>query len=115
MELLHVYVDDEGDSHFGDIDLPLFEGDLTPPSPSGYTITEPLEASSVTFMRTPAGYRDEWHPVPEPLLAILLSGRLRMETSDGDARIIEPGQVLFHEDTWGNGHARPKSMAAATT
>ena len=27
-----------------------------------------------------------------------------METSDGDSRLIEPGQVLFHEDTWGRGH-----------
>jgi len=37
----------------------MFEGDFSPPSPAGYSVSEPDAATDVLMMRHPAGYRGE--------------------------------------------------------
>ena len=104
MKLLRIYTDTAGQSHCDEIDWSLTETELFPPSPAGYLVGEGLAAKEVRLVRTPAGYRDEWHTVPDRVLAVLLSGRLRVETGNGDSHILEAGQSFLFQDNQGRGH-----------
>lgn len=104
MKLLRIYTDSAGQSHFDEIDWSLTETELFPPSPAGYLVSEAMAAKEVRLVRTPAGYRDEWHTVPNRVSAVLLSGRLRIEAGDGDSRVVEAGQSYLCEDNQGCGH-----------
>ena len=55
-------------------------------------------------MQNPAGIEDEWHPVPARSLVAVLKGKIRFQISDGDSRIVEPGDLILFEDTAGQGH-----------
>ena len=99
-----LYRHTEGETYIDDVEWPLKVREFAPPSPAGYLVTDPMQAKEVCVMRTPANYVDAWHPVPNRVLVTLLSGRLRLETSNGDAHIIETGQQVLYEDDWGKGH-----------
>ena len=73
-------------------------------SPGGYSVTDLMATSGVILMHNPAGYEDEWHPAPFRVLVSVLEGRIRLQTTDGDSRIVEPGAQLMLEDTTGKGH-----------
>ncbi len=104
MNVLTVFLDDNGGTYFGETDLPLEAADFAPPSPPGYWVSPKLNSVAVRLMRTLAGYVDTWHPVPQRMFVILLSGRLKLETTDGDHRIIETGGMFINEDNRGRGH-----------
>lgn len=42
-----------GDSHFSDEFWTLSDGDFTPPSPKGYSVTETIDATGVLMMHHP--------------------------------------------------------------
>ncbi len=104
MKLLRLFADDDGESHFEDVDIPFHEvGDYfenTPPVL--FSAFEP--ASEYGFERVPPGWVGGWHPAPQRVLAIYLSGELEIEASDGEVRPIGPGTILLAEDTTGRGH-----------
>jgi len=104
LKLVRIYADHNGHSHFGEIELKLSEREFCPPSPTGYTVTDAMPATEVRILRTPAGYVDDWHPAPGRVLATLLSGTLRVETSDGDSRMFDAGDQFLCEDIIGQGH-----------
>lgn len=104
MEILTVLMTDDGGTCFGGTDLPLEQIDFAPPSPTGYEVSLALPADGIRIMRTPADYHDEFHHCPQRMFVILLSGRLRLETSDGDHRVIETGGMFINEDIVGQGH-----------
>ena len=104
MRYLRVYCDAENQSHISEHEWDMHEEDFSPPSPGGYFVTDLLPASGVTLMHNPAGYEDEWHPAPFRVLVTVLKGRIRLQTTDGDSRIVEPGAQLVFEDTTGKGH-----------
>lgn len=49
-------------------------------------------------------WHGDWHPAPQRVLAIYLSGRGEIEASDGQVRELAPGTILLAEDTTGKGH-----------
>ena len=104
MNLLRIYTDADGQTHFDEIDWRLREGEFSPLCPAGYSISDALSASEIRVLRIPAGYVDAWHPVPDRMLFTLLNGRLCVEVSDGEQRIIETGQQFLCHDTSGKGH-----------
>lgn len=104
MKCLSICAKADGTSYLADVDWRLHEGDFTPPSPGGYFITGALDAKSVLMMRHPVGYQDEWHRAPAPVLATVLRGSVRIETSDGDTRILNPGAQFLAVDLTGEGH-----------
>lgn len=63
-----------------------------------------LVASEYGFERVPPGWVGSWHPAPQRVLAIYLSGELEIEASDGEVRPIGSGTILLAEDTTGKGH-----------
>lgn len=103
MHMPRLFSDPDGISHIGKASWPLTDARYCE-GPDGYTITEAWPSTRVRLIRTPAGYVDDWHPVPEPMISVLLSGRLRVEVSDGTNYIMETGDMVYCDDTHGQGH-----------
>ena len=100
---VRIYADDEGESHFEDVELAFNHADFVPPAPPVLMSSfEP--ATQFGFERVHPGWHGDWHPAPQRVLAIYLSGEGEMEASDGEVRALMPGTVLLAEDTTGKGH-----------
>jgi hypothetical protein len=88
-----LFSDDHGESQFEDVEN-------TPPVM--FSSFEP--ADTYGFERVPPGWVGDWHPAPQRVLAIYLSGELEIQASDGEVRAIGGGTILLAEDTTGKGH-----------
>lgn len=99
---VRIYTDEDGASHFDDVEIPLRAVDFAPPAPL-LDVSDRSEASC-GFLRAPSGWFGDWHPAPRRQLMCLLSGMLEVEVSDGEARELDQGTVVLLEDTSGVGH-----------
>jgi hypothetical protein len=109
--VLRIYADADGESHFQDVDLAFEETEFLPPAPA--VLMTPFEdANGYAFERVPPGWHGDWHPVPQRVLAVYLSGEGTMEASDGEVRNLVPGTILLAEDTTGKGHISRVTGAA---
>jgi hypothetical protein len=102
--IIRLWADDRGESHFEDVELTFQEVDdyfeNTPP-----VLMSAFEpATQYGFELVPPGWQGDWHPAPQRILAIFLSGEGEIEASDGEVRPIRPGMILLAEDTTGRGH-----------
>ena len=98
MHVHHLYVDEHGETHFGDIEIAWeHEG------PGGKTSAR-FPATGIIFRVTPGTYDYAWHPAPRRQYIINLDGAVRITVSDGESRVINPGEVFLVEDTHGKGH-----------
>lgn len=103
MKYVRVYADDNGESHFEDVEFELSPADFAPPAP-------PLNLSSFTpakrygFLSAPPGWVGGWHPAPKKQILFYLAGEIEAEASDGVIRRFGPGSVTLVEDTTGKGH-----------
>ena len=102
--IIRLWADDDGESHFEDVELTFEEVD------DFFENTPPVLMSSFDsaieygFEVVPPGWQGDWHPAPQRVLAIYLSGKGEIEASDGEVRPIGPGTILLAEDTVGRGH-----------
>jgi hypothetical protein len=96
--LTRIYADNNGDSHFGFITIPLKEE-----GPVG-NLSDLLPAKGVIFREVESGYDWDFHPAPQKQYIVLLDGEIEMETSLGDKRTFSAGEILLVEDTTGKGH-----------
>ena len=100
---IRLYADDDGESHFEDVELVFEQSDFVPPAPPVLMSSfEP--ATQYAFERVAPGWHGDWHPAPGRVLAIYLSGEGEVEASDGEIRAIGAGTILLAEDTIGKGH-----------
>ena len=67
-------------------------------------LTKRLPATGIYFRETSGDYDLDWHPAPRRQYIINLDGAVRITASDGEARVIGPGEVILVEDTTGKGH-----------
>jgi len=104
LKYLKISTDPAGETRLAEEAWSLEPGDFTPPSPGGYFVTGTLPADGALMMHHPAGYEDDWHCAPARVLGIVLRGRLRIVASDGDSRVLEPGDCFLAADTSGKGH-----------
>jgi hypothetical protein len=102
MKCLRVYADDQGESHFSEMEIAMAASQLIP----GHTIqrSSPVAAAHIQFLTVPAGVVNDWHPAPARQFVISLDRPFEVETSDGQRRQVRPSDVIFVEDTWGKGH-----------
>jgi len=98
MKITRIYNDDQGSSHFGEIDIPLKDG-----GPIGL-LSEKFGADKIIFRETPADYNFKWHTAPARQLLFILKGRAEFTVSSGEKRMFGQGDVLLLEDTEGQGH-----------
>ncbi|RYZ47048.1 MAG: hypothetical protein EOO14_23965 [Chitinophagaceae bacterium] len=93
-----VYSDENGDSQFEDILIPLKDaGEIG-------KLSAVLPANGVVFREVEPGYDYNFHTAPQKQFIILLDGEIEIETSLGEKRIFGAGDILLLEDTTGKGH-----------
>jgi len=97
-KITRVYSDNNGDSHFEDIEVPL--------SDSGNVgkLSDVLTTKGIIFREVEPSYDWNFHTAPQKQYVILLDGEIEIETSLGAKRIFKNGEVLLVEDTTGKGH-----------
>jgi len=102
-----VYSDANGDSCFEDIQIPMNDaGDIG-------SLSEGLPVKTIIFREVEPGYDYHFHTAPQRQYIVLLDGGIEIETSLGEKRIFQPGEILLVEDTNGKGH-RTKNTEAKT-
>ena len=74
------------------------------PGRNGDLVSADLGATGVTVEETASGGTLAWHTAPVRQLVVTLAGVLEFTTRDGEQFRLEPGDVLFAEDTTGSGH-----------
>jgi hypothetical protein len=98
MKITRLYTGDDNESHFEDIDVPIFDnGDIG-------KLSETVRAKGVIFRETPAEYYFGWHNAPARQYVVMLSGGVEIEIGDGTKRVFQAGDILLAEDTTGHGH-----------
>ena len=103
MEYTRIYSDENGESHFEDVEVEFTATDFAPPAP-------PLGLSSFSvskrfgYMTAPPGWYGDWHPSPVNQICIYITGFVEAQVSDGEIRTFGPGNVTLLEDTTGKGH-----------
>lgn len=98
MRIHNIYSDATGESHIRDLHI-----DWARSGPTG-KISDPVRVSSMSFRVTNGGYNLEWHNAPRRQYIINLEGSVEITTSDGESRVIGPGEIILAEDTAGKGH-----------
>ena len=98
MRIHNLYADDDGESHFRDLEVEWKE--IMPAMEN----SERIPATGLYFVRSKASYDLDWHNAPRRQYIVNLDTGIRITASDGESRDIDPGDVLLVEDTTGKGH-----------
>ncbi len=97
MQVVRIYADKDGTSHFEDIEFS-FESDKR-------TDKSPLQAATgIVVHRVSAERIIDWHTAPRRQYVVTLSGEWEIECGDGTVRRFSPGDVMLAEDQTGKGH-----------
>ena len=103
MKYIKVFTDEEGETHFEDVEIELESAEFAPPAPP-INLSSYNPATQYAFCLFPSGWFGDWHPVPQRRIFFILSGESEAQVSDGEVRRFGPGSILLAEDTWGKGH-----------
>lgn len=98
MRIHHLYEDENGESHFGDIEV-----EWVSDGPGG-KFSRRLPATGIIFRQVQPSYDLDWHPAPRRQYIINLDAGVRITASDGENRVIGAGEIILVEDTSGKGH-----------
>lgn len=114
MKCLRIYATADGESRFGEIDIPM-TGRAAIPDTAPFELSARYPASHIRITRIPAAmHQVAYHTVPERVLTVRLDGAVEYETSDGEVRHVEAGSFVLVEDTHGKGHISRHSAEAQT-
>ena len=103
MKFIKLFSDDNGESHWEDINVTMEERSFAPPA-QDIEISEPEIVKQTMFLRLRSGWNEPIHPTPVAQKLICLTGTVRVTASDGESRDIGPGDVWHMEDKNGKGH-----------
>ena len=103
MQYHHLFADKVGESHWRNVDVVLEERTFAPPA-RGIHVSEAQRVAKMMFLRLPAGWNEPAHPTPKKQTLICLAGVVHVTASDGEVRVIGPGNVWLMEDLVGKGH-----------
>jgi hypothetical protein len=104
MKYARLYANDDGESHFDDIEIDLALTDYAPPA-APLSLSSFIRATQFRFMNAPAGWSSDWHAALARSVFFVLSGEWEVTASDGESRFFPRGSVLLVEDTQGKGHS----------
>jgi len=103
MRYFRIYSDENGVSHFAELEMRLAPVVLSLSTPA-LEACEPQAASQIMFVRLAPGWDSDWHPAPAYQYVCLLSGQAELTVGDGDTRQFARGDVLHLQDITGKGH-----------
>jgi hypothetical protein len=101
--ITRIFSDANGDSHFESRSIPLKDGGTIG------MLSEGLPVKEIIFREVLPEYDYDFHNAPQRQYIILLDGGIEIETSLGEKRQFQSGEVLLVEDTTGKGH-RTKNL-----
>ena len=96
--IVRIYSDNQGESHFEDMEVPLKEGGIIG------RLSEGIPAKEIIFREVEPNYDWDFHTAPQRQYIILLDGEIEIETSLHRKRTFKGGDILLVEDTTGKGH-----------
>ncbi len=99
MRYLRMYADQNGNSHFEDVEVEMSRTE------SNMELSPLIPSTNVGFRRFPPGWSLPPIPAPRRLFVLILTGEVELSVSDGTVRRVDPGSVVLVEDTWGKGHS----------
>jgi quercetin dioxygenase-like cupin family protein len=103
MKYIRIYADQNGNSHFEDVEIQLTQTDFAPPAPPlNLSVFNP--ALQYAFCSFPVGWKGDWHPTPTRQIFFILSGDVAVQVTDGEVRHLQSGSAILAEDTTGKGH-----------
>ena len=103
MRMLSIVDGPEGVSRFEEREIEMSLTEFAPPAPAmPVSAVEPCRG--LLHLVLPAGWTGARHPAPRRQVGYVLSGRIRVETGDGDMREAGPGAILGMMDVAGAGH-----------
>ena len=88
MRIHNIYADENGETHFRDIDIEMSEMGA-----DGAT-SERLPAIGIYFRTTPADWFFDWHPATHWQYVIKLDAPNQITASDGETRIVGVGEII---------------------
>ncbi|WP_346985845.1 hypothetical protein [Chryseobacterium sp. POE27] len=98
MKITRICSDEKGESYFEDLEIPLIDqGEI------GF-LSEDVEVKKLQFRKVSADYDYDFHHAPQKQYIVLLDGGVEIETSLGEIRQFQTGEILLVEDTTGKGH-----------
>ncbi|MDN3656080.1 hypothetical protein QWZ08_10615 [Ferruginibacter paludis] len=98
MHYTRIFADDNGDSHFEVVYVPLVDKGIMG------SLSMPFETNALIFRENKADYDWDFHNAPTRQFIILLDGEIKITTSLGVVRRFRGGEILLVEDTAGAGH-----------
>jgi hypothetical protein len=104
MKNLRLYADQNGESHFEEVEATYTPVEYAPPAPA-FEVSDPTETTRYIAVRFPAGWDSEPHPTPRRQVFVVTSGQFEGMTSDGTTVLLEAGDTVLMEDTTGKGHS----------
>ena len=96
-KVTRIFADADGESHFQDVEYPLLDS-----GPIGF-LSERFSVRELIFRTVRPDY-DDFHKAPQRQFVVLLDQGVEIESSLGEKRRFNPGQILLMEDTHGKGH-----------
>lgn len=104
MNIIHLFADEAGESHFEPLDVKTSAVDFAPPAPQ-VNISAATEVARQLFLVLPAAWYGAMHPAPSRQYMTIVAGSLEVTASDGEVRTFHAGDTALVEDTQGKGHA----------
>ncbi len=98
MRIHNLYTDENGESHFRDIEVEWVEERNF----SKYSAR--LPATGIIFRETSGDYDLDWHPAPRRQYIVNLDASAKLTASDGESRVVGAGEIILVEDIDGKGH-----------
>ena len=98
MLITRIYSDKNGESNFEEISIQLKDaGEIG-------RLSESYKVKEIIFRETSGSYDYDFHNAPQKQFIVLLDGLIEIESSKGEKRSFESGNILLVEDTTGKGH-----------
>lgn len=94
----------DGRSMIAEIHRPVMRPTAFSPPAEPFLVSDPVAVDRMLFFEVPAGWTGDWHPSPRAQYYVQLRGALRVELGSGEARVINPGELMRLEDITGDGH-----------
>jgi quercetin dioxygenase-like cupin family protein len=104
LRYVEIYADDEGETHFRDVEVPLKNVDYAPPAPL-IAVSPHQSATGTLALAFPPGYFGDFHTAPKHQWMIITSGALEIGVSDGEKRTLPAGTIAFLQETGSKGHS----------
>ena len=98
MRIHNLYTDENGETHFRDIEIEWEE------ERNFSKYSKRMPATGIIFRETSGDYDLDWHPAPRRQYIVNLDAGAKLTASDGETRIIGAGEIILVEDVDGKGH-----------